>query len=130
MNTQQEQFLNLKTLPARVRVEEAALLLGFSTHEIPILIAHGLIKPLGHPPLTGVKFFSVTGLEELRRDEKWLAKASDCIVDYWRDRNEKKKAARGRRGSHAPRRGDNNGLKRRFPFAGVRLGQASEAVAE
>jgi hypothetical protein len=55
MNSQHEQFLNLKTFPARVRVEEAALLLGFSVHEIPILAAHGLIKPLGHPPLTGVK---------------------------------------------------------------------------
>jgi hypothetical protein len=29
MNIHDEQFLNLKTIPARVRVEEAALLLGF-----------------------------------------------------------------------------------------------------
>ena len=130
MNTHDEQFLNLKNLPARVRVEETALLLGFSVHEIPILMAHGLMKPLGHPPLTGVKFFSVTILEELRRDEKWLAKASDCIVEYWRDRNEKKKSARGGRRNHAPRESDNNGIKRRFPFAGVRLGQSSEAATE
>ncbi|HEX3628086.1 MAG TPA: hypothetical protein VH280_21960 [Verrucomicrobiae bacterium] len=130
MNSQDEQFLNLKTFPARVRVEEAALLLGFSVHEIPILMAHGMMKPLGHPPLTGVKFFSVASLEELRRDERWLAKASDCIVEYWRDRNEKKNAARGGRKHHAPRGGGNDGLKRRFPFAGVRLGQTSEATAE
>lgn len=130
MNARDEQFLNLKTLPARVRVEEAALLLGFSIHEIPILIAHGLIKPLGHPPLTGVKFFSVVSLEELRRDERWLAKASDCMVEYWRGRNEKKNAARGRRKNHAPREGGDNGLKRRFPFAGVRLDQSSEAATE
>lgn len=130
MNIHDEQFLNLKTLPARVRVEEAALLLGFSVHEIPILMAHGLMKPLGHPPLTGVKFFSVTSLEEFRRDEKWLAKASDCIVEYWRDRNEKKKSARGTRKNHASRGGDNNVSKRRFPFAGVRLGQVSEAATE
>jgi hypothetical protein len=102
MNPQQEQFLNLKTFPARVRVEEAALLLGFSTHEIPILAAHGLIRPLGHPPLTGVKFFSVTLLEELRRDEKWLARASDCIVEYWRGVNKKRKPARGEQIHAAP----------------------------
>lgn len=130
MNSQQEQFLNLKTLPARVRVEEAALLLGFSVHELPILMANGLMKPLGHPPLTGVKFFSVVSLEELRRDEKWLAKASDCIVEYWRDRNEKKNAARGRRKNHAPREGGGNNLKRQFPFAGVRFGQRAEAATE
>lgn len=130
MNSQDEQFLNLKTFPARVRAEEAALLLGFSVHEIPILMAKGLMKPLGHPPLTGVKFFSVTSLEELRRDDKWLAKASDCIVEYWRDRNEKKNAARGGRKNHAPHGDGNNGLKRRFPFAGVRFGQTSEAATE
>jgi hypothetical protein len=130
MNSRDEQFLNLKTLPARVRVEEAALLLGFSIHEIPILMANGLIKPLGHPPLTGVKFFSVVGLEELRRDERWLAKASDCIVEYWRNRNEKN-AVRGYRKNHAPRGGGgSNNFKRRFPFAGVRLGQSSEAATE
>jgi hypothetical protein len=129
MNSQEEQFLNLKTLPARVRVEEAALLLGFSVHEIPVLMANGLIKPLGHPPLTGVKFFSVVGLEELRRDERWLAKASDCIVEYWRNRNDKKKAARSHRRNNAPRSSDGQ-LKRQFPFAGVRFGQRAEAATE
>jgi hypothetical protein len=38
MNSQQEQFLNLKTHPARLKVEEAAWYLGFSPHEIPILM--------------------------------------------------------------------------------------------
>jgi hypothetical protein len=102
MNTQQEQILNLKTLPARVRVEDAALLLGFSAHEIPILVARGLIKPLGHPPLTGVKFFSSMSLEDLRKDEKWLAKASDCIVEYWRKVNDNRKTARRDQSHNAP----------------------------
>jgi hypothetical protein len=93
MNSQAEQFLNLKMIPARVRVEEAALLLGFSVHEIPILAANGLIKPLGHPPATGVKYFSIVALEELRKDEKWLAKASDCIVQYWQDVNQRRQTA-------------------------------------
>ena len=99
MNSAQEQFLNLKTLPARIKVEEVAWYLGFAPHEITILMSEGLLKPLGHPPATGVKHFSSVALEELRRDAKWLARASDCVVQYWRSRNEKKTAQRG--SSHA-----------------------------
>ena len=96
MNQAQEQFLNLKTHPARMRVEEAAWYLGFATHEITILMSEGLLKPLGHPPTTGVKHFSSVALEELRRDQKWLARASDCVVQYWKTRNEMKTAHRGK----------------------------------
>lgn len=95
MNSQQEQFLNLKTLPARLKAEEAAWYLGFSQHEIPVLVAEGLLKPLGRPPETGVKYFATVALDELRRDPKWLARASDAIVNYWRTRNGNKKAHRG-----------------------------------
>lgn len=70
MNSQQEQFLNLKTHPARMKVEEAAWFLGFSPHEIPILMADGLLKPLGRPPTTGTKYFSTAELAELRKDAK------------------------------------------------------------
>ncbi len=94
MNSQQEQFLNLNRHPARMKVEEAAWYLGFVPHEITILMSEGMLKPLGHPPLTGVKYFSTSALEELRRDTKWLARASDCIVQYWKVRNEKKTAYR------------------------------------
>jgi hypothetical protein len=94
MKSQQEQFLNLSTRPARLKVEEAAWYLGFSPHEIPILMAEGLLKPLGRPPATGTKYFSTAALEELRKDEKWLARASDCIVEYWRVRNDRKTAHR------------------------------------
>ena len=96
MNSAQEQFLNLKTLPARLKVEEVGWYLGFAPHEITILMAEGLLKPLGRPPTTGVKHFSAVALEELRRDQKWLARASDCIVQYWKSRNERKTAHRGK----------------------------------
>jgi len=96
MNQAQEQFLNLKTLPARMKAEEAAWYLGFSQHEIPMLVAGGLLKPLGRPPINGVKYFSTASLEELRRDAKWMARASDCTVEYWRSRNERKTAYRGK----------------------------------
>jgi hypothetical protein len=94
--------LNLKTLPARIRVEETAWYLGFAPHEITILMAEGLLKPLGRPPTTGVKYFSAVALEELRRDGKWLARASDCIVQHWKSRNDKN-AAQRRTSRIAPR---------------------------
>jgi|SRR5882724_1936291 len=94
MNSQHEQFLNLKTLPARVRSEDAALLLGFSAHEIPMLMAAGLLKPLGHPPSNGVKFFAAAELLEYRQDSKWLARASDAVVVFWKTKNAKRTTAR------------------------------------
>ncbi len=102
MNSQQEQFLNLKTHPARLKVEEAAWLLGFSPHEIPLLVSKGLLKPLGHPPLTGTKFFSTTIIQELRKDDKWLARACDCVVQYWRTVNQNRKTARPSGASDVP----------------------------
>jgi predicted lipoprotein with Yx(FWY)xxD motif len=32
-------------------------------------------------------------LEQFRRDEKWLARASDAIASYWRERNAHKAAS-------------------------------------
>jgi len=96
MNTLKEQFLNLKTIPARLKAEEASWYLGFEPHEITILMGQGILKPLGRPPTTGVKHFSAVALEELRRDPKWLARASDCLVQYWKSRNEKRPAPRGK----------------------------------
>ena len=50
-----ERFLNLKNSPGRLTAEQAAWFLGFSAHEIPILIAKGFLKPLGHPAPNGPK---------------------------------------------------------------------------
>ena len=93
MNPQREQFLNLTTAPARLTAEEAAWLLGFSPHEIPILVAKGLLKPLGRPPANGPKYFAMTIMVELHKDAKWLARASDVIVEHWRFKNARKTGA-------------------------------------
>jgi hypothetical protein len=93
MQQDKEQFLNLKNPPARLTAEEAAWFLGFSPHEIPVLMADGILKPLGHPARNGPKYFAAAELEELRRNIKWLAKASDAIVDYWQNRNARKNSS-------------------------------------
>jgi hypothetical protein len=90
MDPRREQFLNLKATPARLTAEEAAWYLGFGHHEIPILVANGLLMPLGHPPVNGRKYFSTAALTELHQDVKWLTHASDVIVEHWRDKNARK----------------------------------------
>lgn len=98
MNTtaQQSEFLSWKILPARLDASQAAWYLGFEPHEIPMLIAANLLKPLGKPARNCTKYFATETLEQLRRDEKWLARASDAIAAYWRQRNARKRSTGGR----------------------------------
>src|SRR5213594_1648561 len=86
-----ERFLNLRNLPARVTTEQAAGYLGLSPHEIPVLVARGLLRPLGHPTPNTVKFFATVTLKELWQDVKWLAKATDALKEHWRIKNAHKK---------------------------------------
>jgi len=85
-----EKFLNLKAPPGRLTKEQAAWFLGFTPDEITILMASGLLKPLGHPASNGLKYFLAAALEDLRRDEKWYGKATDAIIEYWRYKNSRK----------------------------------------
>ena len=69
MNTERKEFLSVLRLPpARVVAEEAAWLLGFAPHDIPLLVNAGLLKPLGHPPASGTKYFATAMLLKLRDD--------------------------------------------------------------
>lgn len=90
MNTDRNSFLNLQHTPARMNAEETAWFLGFGPHEISILIAAHLLKPLGSPATNGCKYFSTKELERLGNDPAWMSKASDAIVKYWRRKNAKK----------------------------------------
>src|SRR5271154_1935647 len=77
-------------MPARVIAEEAAWLLGFASHDIPVLVNAGLLRPLGHPPASGTKFFATATLQKLRDDLTWLSRASDAIVKHWQSQNLRK----------------------------------------
>jgi hypothetical protein len=92
---QQTEFLSWQVIPARLDATQAAWFLGFEPHEIPMLVAANLLKPLGHPARNSTKYFATEALELFRRDEKWLARASDAIANYWRGRNARKQKARG-----------------------------------
>ena len=90
MQQEIERFLNLRHLPASCTAAQAAGFLGVSPHEVPILLAKGLLKPIGHPAPNAPKFFLTAKLEELARDEKWFGKARDAISEYWHYKNIRK----------------------------------------
>jgi hypothetical protein len=90
MQQEIERFLNLRHLPASCSATEAAGYLGISPHEIPILLAKGYLKPIGHPAPNAPKFFMTSRLEELGRDEKWFGKARDAISEHWQLKNKRK----------------------------------------
>ena len=87
MNQDKKDFLALPISPARVTLTETAWLLGFSEQDISVLVSVGLLKPLGHPPPSGSKYFAATDLQVLRNDTRWLARASDAIVNHWKKKN-------------------------------------------
>src|SRR5256885_15953248 len=100
MNTieQQNEFRSWKVLPARLDVCQTAWFLGFKPHDVPVLTAAGLLKPLGHPARNCIKHYATENLEALRDDEKWLARATDTISSHWREEKARQQQTPGRRG--------------------------------
>jgi len=80
---QQTEFLGWKVIPARLDASQVAWFLGFEPHEIPVLAGAGLLKPLGNPARNCIKHYATETLQQFRRDEKWLTRASDVIRQHW-----------------------------------------------
>ena len=58
MKEEQQQFLRLVgQAPARLTAEQVAWVLGCQPHDVPVLIATRLLKPLGSPLPSSVKYF-------------------------------------------------------------------------
>ena len=59
MKDEQCQFLSLLgRAPLRLTAEQTAWVLNCQPHDIPVLVAARLLKPLGNPLANGTKFFS------------------------------------------------------------------------
>jgi hypothetical protein len=98
MNQERKDFLSLRNLPARLSIGETAWFLGFGVSDIPVLVSAGLLKPLGKPTATGSKYFATVNLQDLRNDPRWLGKASDVIVNFWRSKNASRRSPLGKAG--------------------------------
>lgn len=92
MRDDQHRFLTLLgQLPARLSAEQAAWVLNCQSHDMAILVASRLLKPLGNPPQNGVKFFSTSEVLELAKDEKWLTRMTVAIYQHWHKQNVRRK---------------------------------------
>lgn len=96
MNTDPHPLLTCRRLPARVDADGAAVLLGFQPHDMPVLVAGELLKPLGKPGMRCSKWFATVTIEECARDVKWLDKATKCVAAGWQKRNERERQRNGR----------------------------------
>ena len=91
MKEEQNQFLRLLgQLPARLTAEQAAWVINCQPHDVPILVAARLLKPLGSPAANAVKFFAASELLELVKDRAWLVKMTNAINQHWQKRNARK----------------------------------------
>jgi hypothetical protein len=92
MTMQQDKldFMRLPRPPGRLTTEETAWYLGFSPHDIPVLVKHKLLKPLGSPPQNATRYFSGPDLEKARTNSKWLDRASFTLIRHWRRKNDDK----------------------------------------
>jgi hypothetical protein len=92
MRDDQHRFLSLLgQLPARLTAEQAAWVLNCQPHDVPILVMCRLLKPLGNPQPNGVKYFATAEILELSKDRTWLAKATNVIIQHWKEKNLHKK---------------------------------------
>ena len=103
MREDQYRFLTLLgQLPARLTAEQAAWALNCQPHDVPILVAARLLKPLGNPPPNSVKFFATLEVLEQAKDRTWLAKVTNTLNQHWQNRNAaKRKQSVGRLGERA-----------------------------
>jgi hypothetical protein len=92
MNESQNKFLRLLgQLPVRLTAEQVAWVLNRQSHDVPVLVAIRLLKPLGNPPQNSVKFFAASEVLEQVKDRTWLAKVTYTLNQHWQKKNASKK---------------------------------------
>jgi hypothetical protein len=103
MCPQQKDFLTLaKVVPARLTMTEAAWLLGFHHHDMPILIAAGILRPLGNPSPNSTKYLATVEIDELRQDKKFLDRATRALQAHWTKKNNSKGHRNGQNRTQNP----------------------------
>jgi hypothetical protein len=99
MSEEQHRFLALLgQIPARLTAEQAAWLLNCQAHDVPVLVAARLLKPLANPAPNSVKYFSASELLEQVKDRAWLNRVTNALNQHWQLRNAARKGPLGRAG--------------------------------
>jgi len=93
-------LLNVRRLPARLTVRQTAALLNCGEHDIPVLVSHRLLTPLGNPPPCAQKYFSPLEVLELAGDPERMGKICNVLYRHWQDKNAaRSKKVHNRKGS-------------------------------
>lgn len=92
MSEDRQRFLSLLgQLPARLTAEQVAWVLNCQPHDVPVLVAAKVLKPLGNPPPNSVKYFAANEVLEQMRNRLWLSQLTNAINQHWQLKNHKKK---------------------------------------
>lgn len=90
ISAQAKELLNLRRLPAMLNLAQTAVLLGLAEHDLPVLIAAGLLKPLGNLPSSAVKYFSTVEVLEMAGESAVLHKIRSTVYQHWHRKNVRK----------------------------------------
>jgi hypothetical protein len=92
-------FLNLRRLPARLSVQQAAWVVGVRPHSIQILVSYRLLKPIGTPARNEAKFFATAYVLRLAEDNGWQDLSTAILQEYWKLKNQRRSKIVNRIGS-------------------------------
>jgi hypothetical protein len=87
MNDHNAGILNTTRMPIRLNAEQTAAVLNCQPHDIHILVAEGLLTPLGKPAANGKKYFETKAILAAGDDRKWLIRMTEAIRKTRQDRN-------------------------------------------
>lgn len=88
MSDEKNQFLRLlNQIPSRLTAEQVAWVLNCQPHDVPVLVAAKILKPLGNPQPNSVKYFAALEVLEQARDRSWLAKITNALNQHWQRKN-------------------------------------------
>ena len=88
LNNELVALLNTRRLPGRLNLNQAAAVLGFSPHDVPVLTSKKLMRALGKPTQNTTKYYAAREIESLANDPAWLSKATQTLSDHWRTKND------------------------------------------
>ena len=88
----------------RINAEQTAKCVGCNDHDIPAVVAAGLLHPLGHPSQSSIKYFATEVVQRLCADPNWLGKVTDAIYKRWRLKN-KARSRKNKHGSQSKKHG-------------------------
>jgi hypothetical protein len=90
-----KEILAWPRLPGRLNAEQTAAILGFTPHDIPVLVRAKLLKPLGNPSHNSVKYFASVDIDDCARDTEWLSKATKAAYAHWAGQNKQRRDKHG-----------------------------------